>query len=93
MTAITRIVTGAIESASATGGFTAGAIVARMHSVRQHACDGAGDTQHAPIGSADAISTITSTPASHLMASSSIDRAIGDMRAIKPRCDANHARS
>src|SRR5436305_541483 len=91
--AMTRIVTGAIESASATGGLTIAIVVARMHSVRQHACDGASDTQHAPIGSAAATTAITSTPASHLTAPSSIHLAAGDMRAIKPPCDVNHARS
>jgi hypothetical protein len=64
-----------------------------MHSVRQHACDGATVTQHAPMGSAAATTAITSTPIRNLTPLSSADRVTIAVRAIKPSCDGNHATS
>jgi hypothetical protein len=86
----TRIVTGAIEIAGVTVGLTTAAVVARMLSVLQHACDGATDTQHAPMGSAAANTAITSTPIRHLTEPSSSHPRTIAMRAIKPPCDGNH---
>jgi len=91
--ATTRIVSGAIEMASVTAGLTTAAVVARMHSVLQHACDGATDTQQAPMGSAAAKTAITSTPIRHLTAPSSSDLLTIAMRAINPSCDDNHPAS
>jgi hypothetical protein len=87
------MVKGAIESARATAGLMMVAVVPRMHAVRQHACDGATDTQHGPMGSAAATTAITSTPIRNLTTPSSADPVFIAMRAINPPCDGNHALS
>jgi hypothetical protein len=91
--ATTRIVIGSIEIAGVTVGLTTAAVVARMLSVLQHACDGATETQHAPMGSAAANTAITSTPTRHLTALSSSHPLTIAMRAINPSCDGNHVAS